>query len=197
MRIWLRVISGVFFLYAFSGACYAALSFVIDIPRIVDYSLTLFMIALVGLVSYFAFMQPALFNGVALQRIFPLVKYEKTGLPREFSMELREKLLQLMEREKPYLNSELRLDGIAELLDVSRHHASQIINQHFSVHFFDFVNEYRIREAEKMLRDPKSSLTITDVAFQSGFNNRISFYKAFKKVLGVTPTEYREHSLAS
>lgn len=119
-------------------------------------------------------------------------KYEKTGLSAAFSLELKSKLEYLMHTKKLYLNHELRLDDIAELLDISRHHASQVINENFGASFYDFINAYRIEEAKNKLATgfENSSESISDIAYQCGFNNRVSFYKAFKKVTGTTPTEF-------
>ena len=196
MSIWLKAISATFILFGISHVVYAVLVEFLILPVEYDYFITLFMIALIVLVTYFAFNHSSIFNGQSLQKVIPLVKYEKTGLSSEFSMELKDKLMILMESKKPYLNSDVRLDTIADLLDISRHHASQIINEHFSLHFFDFINKYRIREAERLLSSGQA-LTIEDIAYQSGFNNRISFYKAFKKIMGCTPSTYRRHHLAS
>lgn len=120
------------------------------------------------------------------------LKYEKTGLSEAFSLELKRKLENHMNTQKLYLNHELRLDDIAELLDVSRHHASQVINENFNMNFYDYVNSYRIREAKMKLCDgfDNSAQSISDVAYQCGFNNRVSFYKAFKKITNTTPTEF-------
>ena len=196
MSIWLKAISASFILFGLSHVVYAILVEFLILPAEYDYFITLFMIALIVLVTYFAFNHSSIFNGHSIRKLIPLVKYEKTGLSSEFSMELKDKLMELMESKKPYLNSDVRLDTIANLLDISRHHASQIINEHFSLHFFDFINKYRIREAERLLSSGQS-LTIEDIAYQSGFNNRISFYKAFKKIMGCTPSSYRRHHLAS
>ena len=118
-------------------------------------------------------------------------------MSKAFSLELKAQLLILMDKEKPYRDPEIRLDGLAKMLDISRHHTSQIINEHFSMSFFDFINSYRIREAEQLLISEKSSLSITDIAYKSGFNNRVSFYKAFKKIEGTTPSKYREQYTTS
>ena len=120
------------------------------------------------------------------------LKYEKTGLSESFSLELKNKLEHLMSSEKLYLRHELRLDDIAELLDISRHHASQVINENFNLNFYDFVNAYRIEEAKAKLCSgfENSSESISDIAYQCGFNNRVSFYKAFKKITHTTPTEF-------
>ncbi len=119
-------------------------------------------------------------------------KYEKTGLSEAFSLELKNKLKHLMEDEKLYLKHELKLDDIAELLDISRHHTSQVINENFNMRFYEFINTYRIEEAKNILCSSfeSSSVSISDIAYQCGFNNRVSFYKAFKKITRITPKEY-------
>lgn len=123
----------------------------------------------------------------------PRNKYEKTGLSETFSLELKQKLEERMVTNKPYLNHELRLDDIADLLDVSRHHASQVINAHFNMGFYDYINAYRIEEAKNKLCSSSletSSQSISDIVYLCGFNNRVSFYKAFKKFTHTTPTEF-------
>ena len=137
----------------------------------------------------------------SLKAFFPVhgpnQKYEKTGLSTAFSLELRHKLEQLMVTEKPYLNQELHLDDIAHLLNISKHHASQVINENFGVNFYEFVNKYRIEEAKfHLVANARiKSLSISEIAFLCGFNNRVSFYKAFKKEAKSTPTEFMEHHI--
>ncbi|WP_421808716.1 helix-turn-helix domain-containing protein [Flagellimonas sp.] len=123
-------------------------------------------------------------------------KYEKTGLSEAFSQELKEKLEDLMDTQKLYLNHELRLDDIANMLNISRHHASQVINENFNMSFYDFINTYRIEEAKNKLCNnfKKSSESISDIAYQCGFNNRVSFYKAFKKRTKITPKEFIQNA---
>jgi len=115
-------------------------------------------------------------------------KYKRTGLSESFSAELKNNLEYLMVTQKPYLNPQLRLDDIANLLNVSRHHASQVINENFKMRFYDYINRYRIEEAKKHIKD--SSFYISEISYQCGFNNRVSFYNAFKKFTRTTPTEY-------
>ncbi|WP_394747888.1 AraC family transcriptional regulator [Spongiimicrobium salis] len=198
LSIWLRTISFSFILFTLSHIVYCSMVLLSLVALSFDYFITFFMILFIGLVCYFAFMHASIFNGnKAIENVIPFVKYKRTGLSKAFSLELKQKLLEIMENEKPYRNPEIRLDTLAEMLDISRHHTSQIINEHFSVNFFDFINTYRIREAERLLLSKKSSLSITDIAYKSGFNNRVSFYKAFRKIEGTTPSKYREHNTAS
>ena len=155
--------------------------------------MTFLMLTLGLLAGYAAFSLAAIFRSRRTGKETVQEKYVKTGLSKEFSMELKTKLVSLMENDKPYLDANIRLDTIAHLLDVSRHHASQIINEHFSLHFFDFINVYRVREAAHLLSTTRKRDSIADIGYQCGFNNRISFYKAFKKIRGISPSEFREN----
>ncbi|MEW7290833.1 helix-turn-helix domain-containing protein [Aquimarina sp. 2304DJ70-9] len=148
------------------------------------------MIFFTGLLFYFAFLQPKVFDGLSMDKVLPFKKYRKTGLTRDHSLELKSRLLDVMEKDKPYLNSELRIAHLAKQLNLSRHHMSQVINEHFDLSFFDFINQYRVEEAKKMMVED-DHLNMTEILYSSGFNNRVSFYKAFKKFTKITPSEYR------
>jgi len=151
-------------------------------------------VVFIAFVSYFAFMQPDLFNGKPIEQIIPLpsrlyVKYQRTGLSKELSKDLKEKLLTLMETDKLFIESEINLLDIAKLLNISRNQASQVINENFDMSFYDFINNYRVAEAKELI---DNELNFTEIAYSVGFNNRISFYKAFKKFTGLNPTQYKK-----
>ncbi|MEL6304738.1 MAG: helix-turn-helix domain-containing protein, partial [Bacteroidota bacterium] len=194
MKNWIKYICRSFFLFtlvhvAFCSATYLNPNFS---SYSFDYFIAVVLVELIGAVLYFAFIHPSIFHGgTPNKKLTSNVKYGKSGLTEEFSLEMKEKLEVLMKSEKPFLNPEIRLDELAKMLDVSRNHASQIINEHFSMNFFEFINYYRIGVAKQLLSSRTSDISITDVAFQSGFNNRISFYKAFKKFEGTSPSEFK------
>ena len=162
-----------------------------------DYFLDLIIVFFIGMLAFFGFVQPEVFEGKTIQEIIPFVKYKKTGLSDALALEMKEKLEQVMKDEKLYLQNDLRLDDLAEKLNLSRNHTSQIINQFFNLSFFDYVNRYRVHEALDFLVDKSQDHTISQIAFDSGFNNRASFYKAFKKFADHSPTYYLEHNKAS
>jgi len=71
-----------------------------------------------------------------------------------------------------------------------------LINHHMNQHFFDFVNEYRIQKAMKILKNnSKNHLTILEILYEVGFNSKSSFNTSFKKHTGLTPTAFRTGSL--
>ena len=163
-----------------------------------DYFVDIVIVFFIGLLAFFGFVQPDVFEGKNLREIIPFIKYKKTGLSDALSVQMKEKLLEIMLDNKPYLDNRLRLDDLSLLLHLSRNQTSQIINEHFNLSFFDFINRYRVMESKNLLIDfENQKLTMSQLAFEVGFNNRASFYKAFKKFTGHNPSEYLEQSRAS
>ncbi len=120
-------------------------------------------------------------------------RYKTSALkPRQFKKSMLQ-LLTLMEEEKPYLDAEMSVAKMAERLDISKEHVSQIINQKFYMNFNQFLNKYRIEEAKKRLQDPaENQYVVLKIAFDVGFNSKSTFNTAFKKFTGMSPSEYKE-----
>ena len=122
-------------------------------------------------------------------------KYEKSSLTEESSGKYLNRLLHVMESEKPFLNNDLTLQKLSDLLSISQHHLSQIINEKMNQNFFDFINSYRIEEAKKLLLDKKGELlTILAIAEEVGFNSKSAFNIAFKKYTSMTPTQFKKQA---
>ncbi len=122
-----------------------------------------------------------------------IVKYEKSRLsPEQAKMHLQD-LLDLMNEEKPFTNSNLTLQELAEKLSITSHHLSQVINTQLKQNFFDFVNQYRVEAVKKALTDPeKKHYTLLAIAFDVGFNSKSSFNSIFKKHTNMTPSQYKQ-----
>jgi AraC-like DNA-binding protein len=101
------------------------------------------------------------------------------------------KLEKALHEAQLYLNPQLKLYDLARHIDEPAYLTSQCINTHYKKSFYDFINELRVDEAKTLLKsfDPKKD-TIENVAYQSGFNSRASFYRAFKKMEGKNPTNF-------
>jgi len=122
-----------------------------------------------------------------------ITKYAKSGLQPIQGQELINKLSVLMDNKKPYLNENLTLPQLANLLDIPAYQLSQAINEGLQLNFFDFVNQYRIKLVQKLLKDPAfDQYTILGIALDAGFNSKSTFNKAFKKYTGTTPSAYRK-----
>jgi len=101
-------------------------------------------------------------------------------------------LIEYMKTAKPYLNPMLKLNDLADNLSIPAKSLSQAINQELGHNFFDFINKYRINEAKtKMKHSNGEATTILEILFESGFNSKAAFNRAFKKHTGVTPSQFK------
>lgn len=98
-----------------------------------------------------------------------------------------------LETEKSFLNPQLSLQMSSDYLKISSGYLSQIINTLSGTNFSEFINLYRVEESKKLLLDPEfSKYAIVAIGLEAGFNSKSAFYTAFKKIVGATPTEYRQ-----
>ncbi|TRX47272.1 AraC family transcriptional regulator [Fulvivirga sp. M361] len=119
-------------------------------------------------------------------------KYKTTSVPDEQQEQIYSKVLQLIENEEYYKNPDVSLRSLSERLHISTQSLSMIINQKSRKNFNGFINDYRIKEARRLLHDDRhKNHTVAAIAFEVGFNSISSFNTAFKKQTGVTPAVYR------
>jgi len=108
---------------------------------------------------------------------------EKTRLMNELDM--------LIKKEKVFTLGQLSLTDLAARLNTNTAYLSSIINNDFGSPFNDFINNYRIKEIQKMFANgDHKTMTIEAIAHTVGFNSRSTFHTAFRKFTGVTPTVY-------
>ncbi|WP_240475188.1 helix-turn-helix domain-containing protein [Neotamlana sedimentorum] len=101
---------------------------------------------------------------------------------------LKTELLKYFNEEEPYLNPQLSLTAVADVLGLNTNKVSYLINKAFNLNFNDFVNSYRLKQFKKMALNPKNThLTILGLAFDSGFNSKSVFNTYFKKTEHLTP----------
>ncbi|MEM9583658.1 MAG: AraC family transcriptional regulator [Pseudomonadota bacterium] len=120
----------------------------------------------------------------------PSGKYEKSALSPEASARLSRKLRNAMEVDHLHRDANLSLWTLARHIGASSNHVSQTLNEVIGGSFFDFVNSYRIAEAKTLLSTTEDS--VLNITYDVGFNARSSFYNAFKRHTGQTPTAYRK-----
>ena len=107
---------------------------------------------------------------------------------------IEQKLLEYLINHKPYLNPELTLQDLAEYLDVHPNVLSYVINTTFQKNFYDLINEYRIEEFINLYQNSNDRYTILSLALDSGFNSKSAFNRNFKKIKGITPSEFISNS---
>lgn len=120
-------------------------------------------------------------------------KYTKSGLKDKQALNYLNKLISVMETEKPYLNRDLSIQDLSEITGIPRHHITQVLNEKHGRNFFTFINEYRVKDVISRFEDPiNNNFTILAIAYDSGFNSKTTFNAIFKSITGITPSEYRE-----
>ena len=121
----------------------------------------------------------------------PAIKYTDSPLTDEQKQDIKNSIRFYMNNNKNYLNIDYSINTLAKDLDISRSYISQVINELFKQNFRNFLNEYRIKEARKILSTPNNLIyTIESIAELVGYKSKSAFNKAFKKYVGVTPSFY-------
>lgn len=103
------------------------------------------------------------------------------------------KLSRLMDEEKPYLETGITIEDFCRKLNTNRTYLSQLINENFHQNFNTFINDYRIKEARRLLAEPKyNHISIEGIGSMVGFTSKVTFHSAFKHLVGVTPSYFRK-----
>lgn len=103
-----------------------------------------------------------------------------------------EKFKVLVEDGELYLNPELKQSDIAEKMGFSSNYLSKILNEKKSMNFNEYINTLRIyRAKELLLNDEFQNYTNAAIGLESGFNSKSTFFKAFKKHTGTTPSNFK------
>ena len=124
-------------------------------------------------------------------------KYTNLNLTPEEVERFKQKIVQVMEKQKPYLKTHFSLSQCAELTGIPGHILSYVLSESLKQNFLHFVNTYRIEEAKVALLDSrKQHLSIAGIAIDCGFNSLSSFNTAFKKFTGTTPSNYKKKQVA-
>ncbi|MDO5971295.1 helix-turn-helix domain-containing protein [Flavivirga aquimarina] len=193
---WKRTIYRIHIVYLVSYIIYGlpVSGLLLEFPYFINYIQVSVMSIMVIYLAYMAYVQPEILKfdyPHTFKDVMTLTKYQKSGLTNALSKELKENLIKLFVEDKVYKENNINLESLSQKLNTTRHNTSQIINEHFNINFFELVNKFRIQEAIRILKeDVYGSLNIIDIAYEVGYNNKVTFNKAFKKETSVTPSEF-------
>lgn len=158
-------------------------------------SLFMALSVFVILIGYFGLQQQLVF-GNEFEKVQILtdekVKYSGSTLKEDEAAQYSAQLEEYLRLEKPYLDPELTLTQLAERINISPHHLSQIINEQFQLNFFEFINQFRVQEVKSRIGNPKyKSYSLLGIAMDSGFNSKSAFNRVFKKLTHQTPSQFK------
>ena len=162
-------------------------------------SLMVFLLLLfIIFVLFKALRNPQIFSAWEEKQIEEAIQVPKTAMLQQDNEKQKalEKLQKHMQTAKPFLEPELTLDELANQLSIKPKMLSQTINELLRQNFFEFINNYRIEEAKRLLTNPKDKkITVLEVMYEVGFNSKSSFNTLFKKATGLTPSEFKKNNL--
>ena len=118
-------------------------------------------------------------------------KRKSSALQKTTTVKIEKRLVELMDREKVYLDADISLPRLAELIEVSTHQLSEYLNAHLKLSFTQYMKRLRVQEAKFQLL-ANSKEPILNVAFDSGFKSKSTFNAAFSEIVGCTPTAWRK-----
>ncbi|MFT3827619.1 MAG: helix-turn-helix domain-containing protein [Chitinophagaceae bacterium] len=103
------------------------------------------------------------------------------------------KLEEYISGQQAFRQQGLTLNSLSETLDIPRHHLSYLLNRHYEQRFTDFINTYRVEYIRlRMTGEDWKELTLEALAEEAGFSSRSTFFAAFKKNTGLSPSEYQK-----
>lgn len=118
-------------------------------------------------------------------------KYSYKKIDEESANSLIIKLEQTISQNEIYSNSELKLPDLAQSMGVTAHQLSQLLNDNLQKNFSTYLNEYRVKKACEIL-NTDLTIKIEAVAYDVGYQSKSTFFAAFKKVMGMTPKQFKE-----
>ncbi|CAM1351791.1 helix-turn-helix domain-containing protein [Tenacibaculum ascidiaceicola] len=125
------------------------------------------------------------------------VQYKNSSLTEKDKDYYMKLILDYMETKKPYLDFEINQSELASKLSMSKHHLSEVLNLCFDQNFYQFINLYRVNEAQKIMKDPDyKDYKILAIAYEAGFKSKTSFNRVFKNHTGFTPSDFRKQQLS-
>jgi AraC-like DNA-binding protein len=122
------------------------------------------------------------------------VETKNQNEPDEADALIMNDIAHFMTEKKIFRDASLSVDLLAHQINAKRHYISMAINRCTKKNFSTFVNEYRVKEAVQLLsKTDFEQFSIDQIAFDSGFTDRKNFYRVFKKMTGLSPTEFRKN----
>ncbi len=186
---------------------YILLTVLVLIPGVIVFEVTQdqlafdpdYVTSLIMMIAIYSIGYAALGNPIVYTRISEVVEADKTNGERYRTSSLTEEekkkstnlLLKYMDDQKPYLDPDLTSDKLADLMKISRHNLSQVLNETLEQNFYDFINHYRVKEFIKQMEEADGQdRNILAIGYKSGFNSKATLNRVFKNITGKTPSNY-------
>lgn len=160
------------------------------LPVHFNYSALLLMTYILG---FYGLRQQMIYRTVyPRQKDMPDERYARSSLSKKQKDTIKSKLLDYFKSEKPYLNPDLSMQMLSDVLHVPKHQLTEVLNTDIGKNFFQFVNEYRVEAVKRFLERKKQPWSVEAIGYECGFNSKSTFFTVFKSFTGKTPIQYRD-----
>lgn len=178
-----------------------ALNSYFPLPHFVGYTSNLILIAFIYFIGFVQWRKPKFFMIPLLSASIEQSSRDekkqntsgKTELPEDLRETLYHDLVFILESKKLYRNSALTLTSLAEEVGLTRHQLSELINRQSGKNFYEFINQFRVKDVCVTLREEEKVGNILAIAMDAGFSSKSTFNNIFKKITGMTPSQYRNN----
>lgn len=131
-------------------------------------------------------------DGLLFQQKVNGKKYQKSSLSETQMVSILKKLEKEMKAHQLHLDSNLSLKKLAQKVGISPHHLSQVLNERLQKTYYEWIAEYRVEAAKQFIKSKEyDHYKLEAIGKMAGFNSRSVFYKSFKKLEGISPTEFK------
>jgi len=118
-------------------------------------------------------------------------KYAGSPLSEQRKLMIIDRLDTLMTYDKIFTNEKLSVEDVANRLGTNTKYVSQVINERYGKNFYNYINTYRVEEAQKLLLSGGwEKYSMIGIALMVGFGSKSSFNSSFKRITGQTPSEF-------
>ena len=146
---------------------------------------------LYGLPNYSAIIDKGEAEKLEIPSFSSTIVKSVNNFEEDYLFQVKQKIEVLMQKQEPFLHPNFNLSQCSVLIEVPVHHLAYFFREIKKQSFNDFRNECRINYAKKILiNGGNSGLTLEAIAINSGFLTRNTFFKAFKKVEGISPSAF-------
>jgi len=151
------------------------------------------------LFAYFAITHPDIFS--QSKKMTESLKEEKpasSAISDDYADIIGSRLEKIMTEQKPYLDFDINIATLGEMMNVQPYLLGRYINQRLEKNFMTYINELRVEEVKRKFADPQfDNITILEISLQSGFRTKSAFNSFFKRSTDSTPLEYRRQTKQS
>jgi AraC-like DNA-binding protein len=172
--------------------------FFINYPVVLEihsFILNIATVSWIYIFAYFAISYPDIF--ARSKKMAQSLNEEKgsaqPSINDEYCEIIDSRLEKIMKEKKPYLDHDINISTLGEMLNVQPYLLGRFINSRLNKNFMTYINELRIQEVVSMFSNNEfDSKTILEISLQAGFKSKSAFNSFFKKSTGKTPLEYRK-----